>query len=132
MCTKKPVTSAEWTFEIVRGPFESALAAVAVCKTLGVDCKKDVAFELSYHQEKWLGQNIEASIKRIERVGEGQWIITCDWLGARFKERPCSFKATYSTSSRKGQLVFSFKYGHLSFTEIDGFTYMSFGEILQD
>ncbi|MCX6721234.1 MAG: hypothetical protein NT026_01375 [Candidatus Staskawiczbacteria bacterium] len=132
MCAFKPVTNAEWSFRIAEGPFESDLVAITVCKTLGVDCEKEVVFDLSRHSEKWLGHSVRTRIKKIERVGEGQWTIIGDWLDAKFKERPCSFKATYSTSSRKGQLVFSFKYGQLLIDVIDGFAWVSFGQILPD
>ncbi|KKQ18574.1 MAG: hypothetical protein US31_C0003G0003 [Berkelbacteria bacterium GW2011_GWA1_36_9] len=132
MRVQKPVTDAEWTFGIANGPSEAELVALLVCKTLGVDYKKELCFQLSYHPHKWLGFNIRFHIKKIEKTGEGRWIVIGDWIEAKFKDRPCSFKAEYSSCPKLGRLTFSFKYGQLLIDKIDGFAYVSFGEILSN
>lgn len=132
MLTAKSVTDAEWTFEIVNGPSKLELVTVAIGKILEADKGiVEVSFKLKPHFYKWLGENIRSRIKMISKVGKDQWIIIGDWLDAKFEDRPCSFRATYSSSSKKGGLVFSLKYGQLSIATIDYiFDYVSFGQNL--
>lgn len=126
MCAVKPITNAEWTFEVIDGPLEIELAAVAINDILETKCSKDFWFGFKRHTHRWLDQKIKVRIVRIKKIGSKRWIFIGDWLDAKFKDRPCSFKGTYCSSSKTGVFVFDFKYGHLSFVDIDFYRYVSF------
>lgn len=122
----KPITDAKWTFEIIDGPSKFELVNIAICNILDTKCEIEFFFELNRHPYKWIGKKIRTRIIKIEKSGEDKWIIIGDWLDAKFKARPCSFKAEYSSSSKTGKLVFSFEYGQLSIVAIDSWQYKSF------
>ena len=90
---------------------------MAICDILDKNCQKNFLFELESHSHKWIDTKIRVRIVKLKKIDREKWIIIGDWLDAELKERPCSFKGTYSTASKTGEFVFSFKYGHLEFDE---------------
>lgn len=111
---------AEWTFEVIDGPSGCDLTTIAVCDTLKATCRREFYIKFKSHPHKWIGTEVRVRICGLDKIADEEWIIVGDWLDAKFVERPCSFKGTYSTRSKTGVITFSFEYGRLVADEEDG------------
>jgi hypothetical protein len=124
----KPITSAEWAFDVIDGPagFEMEKKIEFLERTKrSFSLSETLRFHLVPHKSRWINTVIEVKIVSVKKSDDFPVFRGVDhpmfavpvftlsgiWIDAHLKDRPFAFKGVYSPLARSGKLVFSFKYG---------------------